>query len=463
MIPWNQDYSQFNLDYYHLHQVVKPIEEALWEREQFGKTEAAVTTDPEKPVEGGDFPKWIKKAYQRIEEIAKYSVRRYNDDGSDYDPADSNYISGVLDHYTITGFTSWRVYDINYEKLTFPYPNGWKRRFPREIYKLSYPGTEGQRARFVVLHNAAFDPKLWWMAKTTDPDYGVLGITPLLEEVHAGQMFDNIGGIWTLSTNQNSGPDIIEEQITGVASHTWIPKEGDYLDWNNLNDLRDAINQCSIRLICSEFSMASVLPSGAAGGASSGGGSSWDDVSSKLAVNYTDLVTARADYDSSSVETFFQDNTTGIGGDPLAFFFGLYPEYIGHSESAKPKPTFESLTPKSYTVKVRTFHKAQFVGNANTVFTSYGANVRDAEGTDLATTLTNDAWLEIGTEIEQENTDLGPTIGLLLTTNPAYWPDSPTAGTMQAAGWYTDSTAMVMDLRVEGGFKWHEFTGDEVE
>src|SRR5947209_4775785 len=34
--------------------------------------------------------------------------------------------------------------------LPFPWPNGWTRKFPREIWKLAYPGAAGQRARFIT-------------------------------------------------------------------------------------------------------------------------------------------------------------------------------------------------------------------------------------------------------------------------------------------------------------------------
>lgn len=117
-------------------------------------------------------------------------------------------------------FRTWR--DNLYPGSIWPPPNGWTRKYPREISDLSAAGVEGQRARFVIR-------KTWtlWGSPTAHLT------TPMDQYRHAAKLFDYKSGAWVLSEDQVSDPDIIE--TTGLA------QPGDYFGPWIVNEIRDAI------------------------------------------------------------------------------------------------------------------------------------------------------------------------------------------------------------------------------
>lgn len=126
--------------------------------------------------------------------------------------------------------------------LPFPYPNGWERHFPREIYTLSYAGLVGQRARFVVYLGGT-----WRSERFGVSPFGGGVTTPSGERVNAGKFFDHNGTAWVLSADQVSGPDEVIEflgsaYMAAVNLGTGI-FPGDYFGPWIRNDTRDALNQ----------------------------------------------------------------------------------------------------------------------------------------------------------------------------------------------------------------------------
>lgn len=124
----------------------------------------------------------------------------------------------------------------------FPYPNGWSRYFPRTIYTVSQPGTNGWRARFEAL--AGIQP--YYGVLSTDPLFSTSVSTPVGERKYTGQYFVYQSGAWAVdNSSQASPPDVVNE--TGAT----LAMPGDYITGQMLNDIRDAINSMTTPCVAS--------------------------------------------------------------------------------------------------------------------------------------------------------------------------------------------------------------------
>jgi hypothetical protein len=122
-----------------------------------------------------------------------------------------------------------------------PYPQGYRRVFPRTIYTLSQSGTDGWRARFEQYKTADF----YYGVLASDALFGTVVTTPSTEQKYSGQMFDHVSGSWVVSNDQISDPDHVSDTVASVTGGQFGPVaySGDYINGQWLNDLRDSINQ----------------------------------------------------------------------------------------------------------------------------------------------------------------------------------------------------------------------------
>lgn len=137
---------------------------------------------------------------------------------------------------------------ISYARDIFPFPNGFRRKFPREIWDVSNSGVDGQTARFIsyTQPNILFAPRPWFSSLLNENFYSYVS-TPVDQRPLSGKImkYYSASGGWIVAENQKDMPDIIETQ--GIA----MP--GDYIGPWILNDLRDAINQMVITFGTTRF------------------------------------------------------------------------------------------------------------------------------------------------------------------------------------------------------------------
>lgn len=181
------------------------------------------------PAVANDATNWWKLLQSRVWELAKYYVKHTGDDGvesADYDRQTVIQAWGVVPVYPGgSGVFS----EGSPPGKTFPAPNGFTRKFPREIYALSNPGEEGQVARFT----ARIDTR--WFGHSAGPAFDTTVTTPEAERVHSGKLFRHNGTEWLPhSAAIGAGPDEL--------SDFGLMRSGDYMGEWILNEIRDAIN-----------------------------------------------------------------------------------------------------------------------------------------------------------------------------------------------------------------------------
>lgn len=172
----------------------------------------------------------------------------------------------------------------------WPGANGWTRKREREINSIAAAGTDGQRARYVYLH----------------------GVSPIGEREQGTKLFDRVGGMWVLSTDQTTSPDTVTSY--GLA------QSGDLFGPWILNDLRDAINDLWITPLNPYVYQQSVSSSDAPTSPVDGAGfhvhteyavsNSGPDLAAALAAG-TDTVCDLAEADLATAGTWTVDGTKG--------------------------------------------------------------------------------------------------------------------------------------------------------
>jgi hypothetical protein len=121
-----------------------------------------------------------------------------------------------------------------------PPPNGYRRRFPREIWSLSNPGVAKQVARFVV-HVNTRDYQATPNAVGNFPAV----TTPEDQYQHAGKIFvRSDAGAWVESTDPAVFPDVVEK--TGFA------QPGDTFGPWIAEDIRAQLNACEVTFVRGE-------------------------------------------------------------------------------------------------------------------------------------------------------------------------------------------------------------------
>lgn len=150
---------------------------------------------------------------------------------------------------------------------SWPGPNGFTRKRYREITRLVCPGTNGQRARFVVCqayrnpenhisgiassggynigyyaksnpgHMTVDDPHWFTSPKPLVRDWqsAPLPGTPIEQELLSGKVMEYTSGAWRVSADQVTPPDVLT--LHGLM------QPGDLIGPWIFNELRDAINQ----------------------------------------------------------------------------------------------------------------------------------------------------------------------------------------------------------------------------
>lgn len=191
------------------------------------------TTEP--PASGEPFGPAVVPNYRWLYETAQFWARcTMRSGGGPYDPDGRRYIDNNL-----FGFVSDDP--LTFEPLTFPALTGWRRKYPREIWHLGYPGAAGQRARFVCYRGSG-----WNNLPYGHPQMGQPVVTPAAQAGFAGRVFDHDGTAWVPAADQRTAsPDVVEESVTGQASHAYRPRPGDYHGPWVIEDLRRAFNQCT--------------------------------------------------------------------------------------------------------------------------------------------------------------------------------------------------------------------------
>lgn len=175
----------------------------------------------------------LRTLYSGLPTVAGSYLRNVNEDGSPWSPIGNWAFDSVV--YT-------KGPDHIERPLPFPWPNGWQRKWPKAIYKLSQPGTG--RVRFEVLGrpNISF-AEPWTVCSLSDPLYGKSDRTPELERQHSGKFFVREGSTWVLAADQFSPPTIESEYVPLNKQNGWAPVTGEYFGEHNLNDLRLAVSQ----------------------------------------------------------------------------------------------------------------------------------------------------------------------------------------------------------------------------
>lgn len=453
-IPWNDDFTTQSLVQFTFAEIIRPFTEAVQEREKF----QVITTDfiPTHPVAGDKIMQAFVGLIGRIEDVALKSVRRYNDDGSDYDVTSEVYPASVLTSWSLTAWDAYLTYEFDHVHRNFPYPDGWTRKFPREIYKLSYPGVEGQIARFVV-YNTGFGSN-WLMTLTTATEYLTNVNTPDGERGNAGKIFKYTSGVWVPDSAQR--PDVVTEMITGLASHTWRPVPGDYFGPWILNDLRDAINQCVIfgagdPAVNVAFSVIGIVDDPV------DMTSVWNTPQSKI---YSASGLSRVDVMSGYTGTAVDLVTEAEPGAGFEYWHLDDADNRGGSgSSAQGRPVIADLPNMTTTLqaKVKTYFKsgpAFGFTDANFDFDAYGSGAVNTYNTDLASALANDRYVQSGMETVQVITDPGQLIGAIVDPAPANWPSDNFYGppTDNPRGWKLYSVLVTFDFR--GYFGYTELT-----
>lgn len=237
LIDWNTNFTERNVAGATHKEILTRLYAALWERQLSVNAEVYPTLYAAAlaPVTGGVIfgtpvsstgQTWASLQNQ-ILTIAKFFVRRFDDSGDDYTPDGLRTLDSPLYHQNDDGSKT---------KIVFPYPNGWERHYPREIYTLSQSGTDGQRARFTARIGT-----VWLGCSRSDPLFNTTVTTPEIERVNSTKYFDRIAGEWVLSDDQSTDADEIIEFAGANWDHKWLT--GDYFGWWNINDARDALNQ----------------------------------------------------------------------------------------------------------------------------------------------------------------------------------------------------------------------------
>lgn len=331
--------------------------------------------------------------------------------------------------------------------LPFPYPNGWTRKLPREIWRLSYPGSAGQRARFT----ARLGTNWYGDLSTADPattGFGLAVTTPYDQQKWSCVMFVHNGSAWQPSADQISSPDVLSEYLVptgtpprgGFYGPYYYP--GDYFGPWVPNDLRDAFNQMTIVptrtdalldpdpniIAYANGDRALTLIAGA------------DHIRSGS--DPTSIAAAQAAYNAAATTTgFYGDPTEGWtsaigGGGPFSFY--------AVAQAAKTKSTATGgawPNPLSQNCQLSFWIRAYLGGwyYIYDVFDAFGGPVLDRQWAELTPRVTT-----------ADPSSITNYFGYIPATAPAY----TTPGTNR--GWEARdfSNVILADYEVAGGFQY---------
>lgn len=226
----------------------------------------------------------------RILGLRTYFLRLFEDDGvTPWTPVGQSYILSWGER------TDYPTYHAN--PIPFPGPNGLRRKYRREIWRLDYPGTAGQRARFTSLqYNFFRSAKCGYYDGVAGTDFNSVVSTASDQRKYSGALFDHDGSGWVVSADQITPADVVLDY--------GLPVAGDLFGGWFLNDLRDAINLLTTTIAATTYAV-NITPTRAT--------AAWN---SRSELNDKYVVA----YDPAAVDAAWASATpTNSSGPPLKF------------------------------------------------------------------------------------------------------------------------------------------------